>query len=165
MDKLVEEGLADPQRLGIGGWSYGGMNTNYAIATDTRFVAAVSGASISNMITGYGTDQYIRQYEGELGLPWESIGYYLKSSYPFFHADRIKTPTLFLCGEKDFNVPLINSEQMYQALRSLHVPTQLVIYPGQYHGLSKPSYIQDRLERMIDWYGRYMGLENVVSEN
>jgi dipeptidyl aminopeptidase/acylaminoacyl peptidase len=165
MDKLVEEGLADPERLGIGGWSYGGMNTNYAIATDTRFAAAVSGASISNMIAGYGTDEYIYQYENELGLPWESIESYLKTSYPFFHADRIKTPTLFICGEKDFNVPLINSEQMYQALRSLNVPTQLVIYPGQNHGLSKPSYIQDRLERMIDWYGRYLGPRNVLSAN
>lgn len=157
MDHLVSEGLSDPERLGIGGWSYGGMNTNYAIATDTRFSAAVSGASISNMITGYGTDQYIRQYESELGLPWESIETYLKISYPFFHADRIKTPTLFMCGEKDFNVPLVNSEQMYQALRSMNVPTQLVIYPGEYHGLTKPSYIQDRLERMIAWYGKYLG--------
>jgi len=157
MDELVEQGLADPKRLGIGGWSYGGMNTNYAIASDTRFAAAVSGASISNMITGYGTDQYIRQSENELGLPWESIETYLKISYPFFHADRIKTPTLFMVGEKDFNVPLINSEQMYQALRSLNIPTQLVIYPGQYHTLTKPSYIQDRLERMIGWYAKYLG--------
>jgi len=157
VDELVEQGLADPERLGIGGWSYGGMNTNYAIATDTRFIAAVSGASISNMLTGYGTDQYILQYEHELGLPWESIDTYLQLSYPFFHADRIKTPTLFMCGEKDFNVPLINSEQMYQALRSLNVPTQLVIYPGQHHGLAKPSYKQDRLERMIEWYGKYLG--------
>ena len=157
MDHLVEEGLADPERLGIGGWSYGGMNTNYAIATDTRFAAAVSGASISNMLAGYGTDQYIQQYENELGPPWESIETYLKVSFPFFHADRIKTPTLFMCGEKDFNVPLINSEQMYQALRSMNVPTQLVIYPGQYHSLTKPSYIQDRLERMIEWYGKYLG--------
>lgn len=157
MDKLVEERLADPERLGIGGWSYGGINTNFAIASDTRFAAAVSGAAASNFIAGYGTDQYIWQYENEIGLPWESVEPYLKMSYPFLHADRIKTPTLFMCGEKDFNVPLINSEQMYQALRSLNVPTQLVIYPGQNHGLSKPSYIQDRLERMIGWYERYLG--------
>lgn len=156
MDNLVAQGLADPDRLGIGGWSYGGMNTNYAIATDTRFNAAVSGASISNMITGYGTDQYTWQYENEIGLPWEGVDTYLKISYPFFHADRIETPTLFLCGERDFNVPLINSEQMYQALRSLGVPTQLVIYPGQFHGLGKPRYVEDRLERMIEWYGRYL---------
>lgn len=159
VDKLVADGIADPARLGIGGWSYGGMSTNYAIATDTRFSAAVSGASISNMITGYGTDQYIWQYETEVGLPWESIDTYLRISYPFFHADRIETPTLFMCGEKDFNVPLINSEQMYQALSSLGVPTKLVIYPGQFHGLSKPSYIQDRLQRMIEWYGTYLSAE------
>ena len=90
-------------------------------------------------------------------MPWESLDTYLRISYPFLHADRIKTPTLFLCGEKDFNVPLINSEQMYQALRSLNVPTELVIYPGENHSLSKPSYYQDYLERLIDWYGDYMG--------
>jgi dipeptidyl aminopeptidase/acylaminoacyl peptidase len=159
IDQLVADGLADPDRLGIGGWSYGGMSTNYAIATDTRFAAAVSGAGIANALTGYGTDQYITQYENEIGLPWESVEPYAKISYPFLHADRIKTPTLYMCGEKDFNVPLINSEQMYQALRSLEVPTQLIIYPDQFHGLSKPSYIQDRVERMIDWYGRYLQAE------
>ena len=90
----------------------------------------VSGASASNYIAGYGTDQYIRVYEDELGLPWESPESYLKLSYPFLHADRIETPTLFMCGELDFNVPLIKSEQMYQALRSLNVPTQLASYPG-----------------------------------
>jgi len=156
MDKLVDDGLADPERLGIGGWSYGGINTNFAIASDTRFAAAVSGASASNYIAGYGTDQYIFDYVNELGHPWESPDAYFRMSYPFFHADRIETPTLFMCGELDFNVPAINSEQMYQALRSLDVPTQLVIYPGQYHGLSKPSYVQDRLERMIEWYGKYL---------
>jgi len=156
MDKLVDDGLADPKRLGIGGWSYGGINTNSAIASDTRFAAAVSGASASNYIAGYGTDQYIFDYVNELGHPWESPDAYFRMSYPFFHADRIKTPTLFMCGENDFNVPAINSEQMYQALRSLDVPTQLVIYPGQYHSLSTPSYIQDRLERMIEWYEKYL---------
>lgn len=157
MDKLVADGLSDPDRLGIGGWSYGGINTNFAIASDTRFSAAVSGASASNYIAGYGTDQYIWQYENELGKPWETPENYLRISYPFLKADRIKTPTLFMVGELDWNVPLINSEQMYQALRSLNVPTQLVVYPGEHHGLSKPSYIQDRLERMIDWYAKYMG--------
>jgi len=159
VDKLVEDGLSDPDRLGIGGWSYGGINTNYAIASDTRFAAAFSGAGAANYLAGYGTDQYIWQYENELGQPWESVDTYIRISYPFLHADRIETPTLFMCGEKDFNVPLLNSEQMYQALRSLDVPTQLVIYPGENHGLSKPSYIQDRLERMIDWYTRYIDPE------
>ena len=156
VDKLVADGLVDSKRMGIGGWSYGGMSTNYAIATDTRFAAAVSGAGIANMLAGYATDQYITQYENEVGLPWESIDTYLKISYPFYKAGRIKTPTLYMCGELDFNVPLINSEQMYQALRSQNVPTQLVIYPGQYHSLGKPSYVEDRMHRMIEWYDRYL---------
>jgi dipeptidyl aminopeptidase/acylaminoacyl peptidase len=73
------------------------------------------------------------------------------------HADKIKTPTLFLCGENDFNVPLLNSEQMYQALRTLGVPTELVIYPNQFHGLTKPSYILDRHQRYLAWFAKYVG--------
>lgn len=156
VDHAIASGLAAPDRLGIGGWSYGGMMTNYTIASDTRFKAAISGAGISNMLTGYGTDQYTSQYELEFGTPWKNMDKYLAASEPFFHADRIKTPTLFLCGEKDFNVPLINSEQMYQALSSLGVETQLVIYPGQHHGLKKPSHEVDRMQRFIDWYAKYL---------
>ena len=133
VDYAIAQGIADPARLGIGGWSYGGILTNYTIATDPRFKAAVSGASSSLQTTMYGVDQYIVQYEAELGPPWKNPDGWTKVSYPFFHADRIKTPTLFLCGEKDFNVPIAGVEQMYQALRSLNVDTQLVIYPDQFH--------------------------------
>jgi dipeptidyl aminopeptidase/acylaminoacyl peptidase len=153
---VVSQGLADPARLGVGGWSYGGILTNYVIAQDRRFKAAVSGASASNILAGYGTDQYVREYEGELGVPWQHADVWLKLSSPFLHADRIVTPTLFLCGDKDFNVPLLNSEQMYQALRSLGVETQLVIYPGEHHGISKPSHLRDRMERYVAWYDRFL---------
>jgi dipeptidyl aminopeptidase/acylaminoacyl peptidase len=156
VDYAVEQGIADPTRLGIGGWSYGGMLTDNVIARDRRFKAAVSGASQGNALAGYGTDMYIREYEGEMGVPWKNLDVYLRNSYPFLHADRIVTPTLFMCGDLDFNVPLLNSEQMYQALKSVGVDTQLVIYPGQYHSLSKPSYLRDRLERWIAWYGKYL---------
>jgi dipeptidyl aminopeptidase/acylaminoacyl peptidase len=131
------------------------MMTNYVIASTTRFKAATSGAGISNALTGYGTDQYVREYEQELGTPWKNVDNYLKVSFPFLHADRITTPTLFLCGDEDFNVPLHNSEQMYQALKSLGVATQLVIYPGQHHGIRKPSFQRDRLERYVAWYNHY----------
>ncbi len=156
VDDAIRRGLADPARLGVGGWSYGGMSTNYLIASTTRFKAAVSGASISNIMAGYGTDQYIRDYEYELGSPWAHPEAWAKVSYPFLHADRIKTPTLFLCGESDYNVPLLNSEQMFQALRTLGVPAQLVIYPGQFHGIRKPSYILDRYQRYLGWFGKYV---------
>ncbi|MDQ6829266.1 MAG: S9 family peptidase [Gemmatimonadota bacterium] len=157
VDHVVKIGLADPSRLGIGGWSYGGILTNYTIATDHRFKAATSGAGSSNQISMYGTDEYITQYEAELGAPWKNQEAWIKVSYPFFHADRINTPTLFLGGEKDFNVPLLGSEQMYQALKSLNVDARLIVYPGQYHGITTPSYKRDRLERYLEWYGRYLG--------
>lgn len=156
VDHVVQQGIADPNRLGVGGWSYGGILTNVVIAKDTRFKSATSGASISNVLAGYGTDMYIREYEMELGVPWKNLDTYLHNSYAFLHADRIKTPTLFLCGDQDFNVPLLNSEQMYQALRSLGVPTQLIIYPGQHHGIRKPSYLKDRMQRYLDWHGKYL---------
>jgi len=156
VDYAVAQGLADPDRLGVGGWSYGGIMTDQVIARDQRFKAAVSGASIANVLAGYGTDQYIRDYETELGTPWKNPDVYLRVSYPFFHADKIHTPTLFVCGEKDFNVPLLNTEQMYQALQSLHVPTQLVIYPGQFHGVTTPSYVKDRYVRYLGWYNKYL---------
>jgi dipeptidyl aminopeptidase/acylaminoacyl peptidase len=155
-DLAIANGLADPTRLGVGGWSYGGILTNYVIAQDSRFKAATSGASISNILAGYGTDMYIREYETELGPPWKDTAIWEKLSFPFLHADRIKTPTLFLCGSLDFNVPLLNSEQMYQALRSQNVPTQLIIYPGQNHGLTRVSYYQDRFERYLSWYARFL---------
>lgn len=104
----------------------------------------------------YGMDRYIVQYEQELGLPWKNPEAWMKVSYPFFHADRIRTPTLFLGGEKDFNVPIAGGEQMYQALRSQNVDTELVIYPGQFHGLTVPSYERDRLQRYANWYGKYL---------
>jgi dipeptidyl aminopeptidase/acylaminoacyl peptidase len=156
VDYIVAQGIADPNRLGVGGWSYGGILTNFVISQDTRFKAATSGASTGNALAGYGTDMYVREYEAELGTPWTNLEGYLRNAYPLLHADQIKTPTLFLCGDKDFNVPLLNSEQMYQALRSTGVDTQLIIYPDQFHGLRKPSYLKDRAQRYVAWFHKYL---------
>jgi dipeptidyl aminopeptidase/acylaminoacyl peptidase len=156
MDRVQQMDFVDANRLGIGGWSYGGILTNYMIATDGRFKAAISGAGSSNQISMYGTDMYITQYENEIGPPWKSQDLWIKLSYPFFHADRIHTPTLFMGGEKDFNVPLLGGEQMYEALRSLGVDSQLVVYPNQSHGLTVPSYKKDRLTRYLAWYDKYL---------
>jgi dipeptidyl aminopeptidase/acylaminoacyl peptidase len=148
--------VADPDRLGIGGWSYGGILTDYTIAADPRFRAAVSGASSALQLSMFGSDQYIVQYENELGPPWKSRDLWVKLSYPFFEVERIVTPTLFLSGDRDFNVPTIGVEQMYQALKSIGVDTQLVIYPGQFHGITTPSYVCDRLERYLAWFDKYL---------
>jgi len=155
VDYLVSQGVADKDRLAIGGWSYGGILTDYTIATDRRFKAAISGAGSANQLSTYGADQYVLQYNNELGPPWRDTALWLKVSYPFFHADRIHTPTLFLGGEKDFNVPVSGSEQMFQALKTLGVPTQLVVYPEQHHVFTRPSFVKDLEERMSDWLNRY----------
>jgi dipeptidyl aminopeptidase/acylaminoacyl peptidase len=157
IDYVIRAKLADPARLGIGGWSYGGILTDYMIASDTRFKAAIAGAGSADQIATYGSDQYIMQYNAELGPPWQNTSLWLRVSYPFFHADRIHTPTLFMGGEKDFNVPIGGGEQMYESLRTLEIPTELVIYPGQHHVFTRPSYIRDRLQRYLDWYDRYLG--------
>jgi len=155
VDHVVASGVADPERLGVGGWSYGGILTNYVITKTTRFKAAISGASEVNYLANYGHDHYLREWEAELGLPWERTDLWISLS-PFFKAPKVKTPTLVLCGQEDWNVPLINSEQLYQALRRLGVPTELVIYPGQGHGIVRPSYQKDRYERYLAWYDRYL---------
>jgi dipeptidyl aminopeptidase/acylaminoacyl peptidase len=156
VDAAVANGIADPARLGVGGWSYGGILTNYVIASDTRFKAAVSGAGVSNIIGLYGVDQYIREYQQELGAPWSNPEVYAKLSYPFFKADRITTPTLFQCALADFNVPCAGAEQMYQIMRMLGRRSELVLYPGENHGLSRPSFIEDRLVRNLGWYDRFV---------
>ena len=156
VDAVVAQGIADPARLGIGGWSYGGILTDYAIASDRRFKAAVSGAGSGNQLTMFGSDQYIMQYNGELGPPWRNTALWLKVSYPFFHADRIRTPTLVMGGDKDFNVPIVGGEQMYEALRTLGVDTQLIVYPGEYHDMRRPSFLKDRVDRIVAWFDRYL---------
>lgn len=157
MDYVVSTGLADPDKLGVGGWSYGGILTDAIIAKDHRFKAAISGAGTAFPLGLYGVDQYIIQYDEEIGPPWKvGLGPWEKISYGFLHADQIKTPTLFMGGEKDFNVPLVGGEQMYQALASLGVPTELVIYPNSFHGITRPSYQTDRMERYLAWYKKYL---------
>jgi dipeptidyl aminopeptidase/acylaminoacyl peptidase len=155
-DYAISLGYIDKNRLGLGGWSYGSMLTNYVIAKDQRFKAATSGAGISNILSGFGDDQYIRDYITEIGTPWDNTETWLKVSYPFLNANDIVTPTLFLVGEKDYNVPLIGSEQMYQALKHLNIPTELIVYPGENHSFSTPSYNKDVLERYLAWYDQYL---------
>jgi len=155
-DYVIKAGIADKNHLGIGGWSYGGMLTDYVIATDRRFKAAIAGAGAANIFTNYGSDEYTVFLEAELGTPWNNPAAYQKVSFPFFHNERIVTPTLFLCGALDFNVPCAGSEQMYQALSSRRIPTELVIYRDQHHQLDVPGNIVDKFSRYLNWYDRFL---------
>jgi dipeptidyl aminopeptidase/acylaminoacyl peptidase len=154
-DHVVRMGVADPDRLGVGGWSYGGILTDYVITKSTRFKGAISGASEVLYTSNYGHDHYQNLWEIELGLPWRNQKAWDRIS-PFWSVEKITTPTLIMGGERDWNVPIMNSEQLYQALRRLGRPTELVVYPGQPHGIGKPSYQKDRYERYLAWYDRYV---------
>jgi dipeptidyl aminopeptidase/acylaminoacyl peptidase len=155
VDYAVQQGIADPDKLGVGGWSYGGISTNFIITQTTRFKAAISGAGEFLYSTNYGHDHYQRDWETELGRPWEKKALWDKIS-PFYRVTSITTPTLIMGGNIDWNVPISNGEQMYQALKSLGKTTELVVYPDEYHEFSTPSHIKDRLERYIAWYNHYV---------
>jgi dipeptidyl aminopeptidase/acylaminoacyl peptidase len=157
VDDAIGRGWADPDHLGVSGWSYGGILTNHVIAKTDRFKAAITGASEVLYVVNFGHDQYQRWWMQELGPPWEPAAreIYERMS-PFNRVERIVTPTLILGGEEDWNVPIINSEQLYLALKLRGVETQLVVYPGEYHGISRPSYLKDLYGRYLDWFGRWL---------
>lgn len=152
----ISAGIADQDRIGVGGWSYGGILTDYMIASDPRIKAAVSGAGVANVLGTFGVDMYAREYLLELGPPWEEFETWRKLAYPFLHPERITAPTMFQCAEADDNVPCAGSEQMYLALKMRGVPTRLVVYPGENHGLSVPSYLVHRMRSNIDWYDQWL---------
>jgi dipeptidyl aminopeptidase/acylaminoacyl peptidase len=155
VDYVIDAGYVDPERLGVGGWSYGGILTNYVITKSKRFKGAISGASEALYRTNYGHDHYQLTWELELGLPWEKAEAWERIS-PFNQVANIMTPTLWIGGGDDWNVPIINSEQMYQAMKRLGRTTQLVVYPGEHHGISRPSFVKDRYERYLQWFDTHV---------
>ncbi|PYU40539.1 MAG: S9 family peptidase [Acidobacteria bacterium] len=155
VDYAIEQGIADPAKLAVGGWSYGGISTDFIIAQTNRFKAAISGAGSALFSSFYGHDQYQRDYEAELGHPWENKAVWERVS-PFYKVANVSTPTLFMGGAIDWNVPILGGEQMYQALKRLGRATELVVYPGEYHEFKTPSHIKDRLERYLAWYAHFV---------
>ena len=111
----------------------------------------------------YGNDHYQLEWELELGLPWENPELYNRLS-PISRVNHVTTPTLVLCGEKDWNVPLSQSENLYQSLRRFGVPTQLIIYPGQSHGIRLPSFQKDRYQRYLAWFDRFLKSETTSTD-
>ena len=162
VDYVVGQGISDPEKLAVGGHSYGAIATNFIITQTHRFKAAISNAGEFLYIVNYGTDLYSRHWEYELGLPWENRALWEKLS-PFSRLKEITTPTLVLGGDVDSNVPITNGEQLYQSLKRLGVPTMLVVYPGEYHDFVRPSFIKDLYERYLFWYAHYVKGEGPAS--
>ena len=157
VDHAIEIGWADPERLGVGGWSYGGILTNYVITRTQRFKAAIAGASGAHWVSSYGHDEYQRWYRLEFGNPWEPEARALfEELSPYNDVDRITTPTLWVGGKEDWNVPIIHAEMMYQAVKSMGREALLVVYPNMHHGISLPYYRRDLHERYLAWYDQHL---------
>lgn len=157
MDFAIEQGWIDGERMAAYGWSWGGFLTNHIITNTTRFKAAISGASETLVAANYGHDEWQRLWAEDPGFPWleENREGWDRVS-PFYSLDKVTTPTLVVGGEDDWNMPILNSEQLYLVLRRRGIPTQLVVYPGEGHSLSVPSYERDLYERYINWLDRYV---------
>jgi dipeptidyl aminopeptidase/acylaminoacyl peptidase len=163
VDHVVAQGWADPERLAVTGWSYGGMLTNHVITKTRRFKAAATGASATLYVTNFGHDHYQRWWIDELGLPWQPEGRELYERLsPFNRVENVATPTLILGGKEDWNVPIINSEQLFLALKVRGVPSELVVYPDESHGIDTPSHAKDLYERYLAWFGRHLAAERTA---
>jgi dipeptidyl aminopeptidase/acylaminoacyl peptidase len=163
VDRVVEMGVADPDRLGVMGHSYGGYSTLSLVVQSPRFHAAMASASISNLISMYGEFQngesggigYLEKGQGNMGdTPWKERERYIANS-PFFFLDRVQTPVLLVHGGLD--VPE-NAEQTYVALKRLGKPVELAIYEGEQHWEGTWGYANqvDYWKRMLAWFGRYL---------
>jgi dipeptidyl aminopeptidase/acylaminoacyl peptidase len=155
VDHVIKKGYADPDSLGVGGYSYGGILTNYLLGHTDRFKAAVSGAGSGHYLASYGHDEYRYWYESELGLPWENRQLWERLS-PFSYIHRATTPTLFYGGELDWNVPIQGSEQLYQVMRRVGVETRLVVYPDEHHGEWRFANERDAMLRTLGWFDKFL---------
>jgi dipeptidyl aminopeptidase/acylaminoacyl peptidase len=152
---LVDRGIADPNRLGIGGWSYGGYMAEWAITQTNDFKAAVSGAGMANLISEFGTEDHPQGDEWFYGVPWEKPQGFLNSS-PFLYLKDAKTPTLVLQGDADTIDPLGQSQELYRGLKRYGVESELVVYPREPHGFQEEKHLLDRLNRILAWYAKYL---------
>jgi dipeptidyl aminopeptidase/acylaminoacyl peptidase len=155
IDHVVKLGYADPDRLAVTGYSYGGYMTNVIITRTNRFKAAASGAGHSLIAANFGHDIYQKWYSWELGVPWENADKYERLS-PLMQAGSVQTPTLFLGGREDWNVPVLNAELFYQSLKKRGIETELVVYPGTHHGGWSDDFERDRLVRIREWFDKYL---------
>ncbi|HEY2152013.1 MAG TPA: S9 family peptidase [Vicinamibacterales bacterium] len=154
-DYLVARGIADPNRLGIGGWSYGGYMAAWAVTQTARFKAAVSGAPVIDMASEFGTEGGSAYDEWFYGTPYEKLDGFIKSS-PITFVKNARTPTLLLQGEDDTTDPIGQSQQFYRGLKRYGVDAELVLYPREPHGLHEEKHLLDRLNRIVAWYDKYL---------
>lgn len=156
VDAVVAQGIADPNRLAVMGWSYGGYMTAWVITQTTRFKAAAVGAGLTNLWSMWGTNDIPSTLDDYFsGSPWRRFDAYLKRS-PLAHVSKVTTPTLFLHGENDVRVPIGQAQEMYSALKRRDLKTQMVVYPRSGHGPNEPKFVLDIMQRHLEWAESYL---------
>jgi dipeptidyl aminopeptidase/acylaminoacyl peptidase len=156
VDHLIATGVADPDHMGVMGWSYGGFMTSWVITQTTRFKAAVVGAGVTNLWSFTGTADipgFLPDYfKGE---PWDAFENYRAHS-PMAHVKNVKTPSLILHGESDVRVPISQGFELYNAIKRQGVTAKMVTYPRMPHGPNEPKFMLDIMNRHIDWMDKYV---------
>ena len=156
VDAAIKKYPVDPARLGVTGWSYGGYVTMWTVTQTNRFRGAVAGAGVGNWQSYYGQnliDQWMIPFFG--ASVYDDPAVYEKSS-PIHYIKKVKTPTLVIVGERDAECPSSQSYEFWHALKTLGVPTQLIVYPGEGHLFIKPANQADRMDQTVGWFDKYL---------
>lgn len=156
VDRVIEMGVADPTRLGVMGWSYGGFMTSWIVTQTKRFKAASAGAPVTNLMSFNGTadiPSFIPDYFG--GHFWENPEIYAKHS-PMFNVKGVSTPTMIQHGDADIRVPISQGYEFYNALKAQGVPTRMIVLPRQPHGPNEPKMQLAAMQANLDWFEKYL---------
>jgi dipeptidyl aminopeptidase/acylaminoacyl peptidase len=165
VDKVIEMGVADPERLGVLGWSYGGFMTSWIVTQTQRFKVASAGAPVTNLMSFNGTADipgFVPSYFG--GQFWEAMDLYQKHS-PMFNVKGVTTPTMIQHGEADIRVPISQGYEFYNALKAKGVPTRMLVLPRQPHGPNEPKMQLVAMKANLEWFDRYLGGKRETSRN
>jgi dipeptidyl aminopeptidase/acylaminoacyl peptidase len=165
VDKVIEMGVADPARLGVMGWSYGGFMTSWVVTQTNRFKAASAGAPVTNLMSFNGTSDipgFVPDYFG--GQFWEAMDVYQKHS-PMFNVKAVTTPTMIQQGEADIRVPISQGYEFYNALKVKGVPTRMLVLPRQPHGPTEPKMQLAAMKANLEWFEKYIGSKSETSRN
>ncbi|HEY4425464.1 MAG TPA: S9 family peptidase [Pyrinomonadaceae bacterium] len=165
VDRVIEMGVADPERLGVMGWSYGGFMTSWIVTQTSRFKAASAGAPVTNLISFNGTADipaFVPDYFG--GQFWEAMDLYQKHS-PIFNVKNVTTPTMIQQGEADVRVPISQGYEFYNALKVKGVPTRMLVLPRQPHGPTEPKMQLAAMNANLEWFEKYIGSKRETSKN
>ena len=164
VDAMIARGLADPDRLGAFGWSYGGYMTFWILTQTDRFKAVSPGAGLTNIYSMYSQNdiqRYLRWFYSDKA-PWDATELYWDRS-PMKYVNNVKTPTMIMHGQVDTRVPIAQAQEFYRALKERNVPVEFVVYPRENHGFTEPRHEMDRVQRYVKFFAKYLGVK-VITE-